>query len=229
MGEKIKLLIVEDNEEILDLIKLYKPDFIEIIEAKDGKEGLTKFKNEQIDIIVLDLMLPLMNGYDVLKNIRESSKIPVIILSSKNLDIEIILGLDKGADDYMVKPFNPMELFARVNALLRRSEYVKETNNIIISSNLKLDQATCEVFKADRKIELTAQEYKLLEFFMLNKNKVLTKPVLLDRVWKNDFYDENVVTVYVSRLREKLGNKPSGQNYILTIRGLGYKFDDENK
>ena len=125
MKNNIRLLVIEDNEEIIDLIKLYKPRSMDIFDAKDGKEGLKLFYEEKFDLIILDLMLPILDGYEVLKKIRETSDIPIIILSSKNLDFEIILGLDKGADDYVVKPFNPMELFARVNALLRRVDSKK--------------------------------------------------------------------------------------------------------
>ncbi|BFL75669.1 response regulator [Finegoldia sp. BIOML-A2] len=226
MKNNIKLLIVEDNEEIIDLIKLYKPDNFYIKEAKDGKEGLKEFSKEIFDIIVLDLMLPIADGYEVLEKIREKSNIPVIILSSKNLDFEIILGLDKGADDYIVKPFNPMELFARVNALLRRLSFSEKDNKIITCDNLELNRDSCEVFKNGKKIDLTGQEFKLLEFFMINKNIVFTKNIIMERVWENDYYDENVVSVYISRIREKIGKNSDGENYIVTIRGLGYKFDD---
>lgn len=226
MKNNIKLLIIEDNEEIIDLIKLYKPDNFYIKEAKDGKEGLKDFSKEIFDIVVLDLMLPKVDGYEVLEKIREKSNIPVIILSSKNLDFEIILGLDKGADDYIVKPFNPMELFARVNALLRRLSFSEKDYKIITCDNLELNRDSCEVFKNRKKIDLTGQEYKLLEFFMLNKNIVFTKNIIMERVWENDYYDENVVSVYISRIREKIGKNSDGENYIVTIRGLGYKFDD---
>lgn len=226
MKNNIKLLIIEDNEEIIDLIKLYKPDNFYIKEAKDGKEGLKEFSKEIFDIIVLDLMLPVVDGYEVLEKIREKSNIPIIILSSKNLDFEIILGLDKGADDYIVKPFNPMELFARANALLRRLGFSEEENKIIICDNLKLNKDSCEVFKNSNKINLTGREFKLLEFFMINKNIVFTKNTIIEKAWGNDYYDENVVSVYISRIREKLGKKSNGKNYIVTIRGLGYKFND---
>lgn len=226
MKNNIKLLIIEDNEEIIDLIKLYKPDNFYIKEAKDGKEGLKDFSKEIFDIVVLDLMLPKVDGYEVLEKIREKSNIPVIILSSKNLDFEIILGLDKGADDYIVKPFNPMELFARVNALLRRLSFSEKDYKIITCDNLELNRDSCEVFKNRKKIDLTGQEYKLLEFFMINKNIVFTKNIIMERVWENDYYDENVVSVYISRIREKIGKNSDGENYIVTIRGLGYKFDD---
>ena len=226
MKNNIKLLIIEDNEEIIDLIKLYKPDNFYIKEAKDGKEGLKDFSKEIFDIVVLDLMLPKVDGYEVLEKIREKSNIPVIILSSKNLDFEIILGLDKGADYYIVKPFNPMELFARVNALLRRLSFSEKDNKIITCDNLELNRDSCEVFKNRKKIDLTGQEFKLLEFFMINKNIVFTKNIIMERVWENDYYDENVVSVYISRIREKIGKNSDGENYIVTIRGLGYKFDD---
>ena len=175
---KIKLLIIEDNGDIIDLIKLYKPESMEIYDAKDGKQGLKLFGEEKFDLIILDLMLPILDGYQVLKKIRETSDIPIIILSSKNLDFEIILGLDKGADDYVVKPFNPMELFSRVNALLRRVDS-KNNNKIIKSGNLELNIETCEVFRSGKIIDLTGQEYKLLEFLMNNKNKVFTTDILL--------------------------------------------------
>lgn len=226
MKNNIRLLVIEDNEEIIDLIKLYKPDNFFMKEAKNGKEGLKEFSKEIFDIVVLDLMLPIVDGYEVLEKIREKSDIPIIILSSKNLDFEIILGLDKGADDYIVKPFNPMELFARVNALLRRLSFSEKDNKIITCDNLELNRDSCEVLKNRKKIDLTGQEFKLLEFFMINKNIVFTKNIIMERVWENDYYDENVVSVYISRIREKIGKNSNGENYIVTIRGLGYKFDD---
>lgn len=225
MKNNLKLLIIEDNDEIIDLIKLYKPNNFYIKEAKDGKQGLLEFSKEDFDIIVLDLMLPVLNGYKVLEEIREISSVPIIILSSKNLDFEIILGLDKGADDYIVKPFNPMELFARINALLRRLSYLEQGNRLIKYDDLQLDQKSCEVLKKGEIVDLTGQEYKLLEFFMINNKMVLTRNIILDNVWKGEFYDENIVPVYVSRIREKIGLKSNGKQYIITIRGLGYKFD----
>ncbi|MDY3006777.1 response regulator transcription factor [Anaerococcus porci] len=225
MKNNIRLLVIEDNEEIIDLIKLYKPDNFFMKEAKNGKEGLKEFSKEIFDIVVLDLMLPIVDGYEVLEKIREKSNIPIIILSSKNLDFEIILGLDKGADDYIVKPFNPMELFARVNALLRRLSFSEKDNKKIACDNLELNRDSCEVLKNRKKIDLTGQEFKLLEFFMVNKNIVFTKNIIMERVWENDYYDENVVSVYISRIREKIGKNSDGENYIVTIRGLGYKFD----
>ncbi|HAQ5159142.1 TPA: response regulator transcription factor [Enterococcus faecium] len=226
MKNNIRLLVIEDNEEIIDLIKLYKPDNFFMKEAKNGKEGLKEFSKEIFDIVVLDLMLPIVDGYEVLEKIREKSNIPIIILSSKNLDFEIILGLDKGADDYIIKPFNPMELFARVNALLRRLSFSEKDNKIITCDNLELNRDSCEVLKNGKKIDLTGQEFKLLEFFMINKNIVFTKNIIMERVWENDYYDQNVVSVYISRIREKIGKNSDGENYIVTIRGLGYKFDD---
>ena len=226
MAKIIKLLIIEDNEDIIDLIKLYKPESMEIFDAKDGRQGLKFFDEEKFDLIILDLMLPILDGYQVLKKIRETSDIPIIILSSKNLDFEIILGLDKGADDYVVKPFNPMELFARVNALLRRGDS-KNNNKTIKSGNLELNMETCEVFRSGKIIDLTGQEYKLLEFLMQNKNKVFTTDILLERIWNdNEYYDNNIVSVYISRLRDKIGDRDCEKKHIITIRGLGYKFND---
>ena len=226
MAKIIKLLIIEDNEDIIDLIKLYKPESMEIFDAKDGRQGLKFFDEEKFDLIILDLMLPILDGYQVLKKIRETSDIPIIILSSKNLDFEIILGLDKGADDYVVKPFNPMELFARVNALLRRVDS-KKNNKTIKSGNLELNMETCEVFRSGKIIDLTGQEYKLLEFLMKNKNKVFTTDILLERIWNdNEYYDNNIVSVYISRLRDKIGDRDCEKKHIITIRGLGYKFNE---
>ena len=226
MKNNIRLLVIEDNEEIIDLIKLYKPRSMDIFDAKDGKEGLKLFYEEKFDLIILDLMLPILDGYQVLKKIRETSDIQIIILSSKNLDFEIILGLDKGADDYIVKPFNPMELFARVNALLRRVDS-KNNNKIIKSGNLELNMETCEVFRSGKIIDLTGQEYKLLEFLMKNKNKVFTTDILLERIWNdNEYYDNNIVSVYISRLRDKIVDRDCEKKHIITIRGLGYKFND---
>ena len=227
MTKIIKLLIIEDNEDIIDLIKLYKPGSMDIFDAKDGRQGLKLFYEEKFDLIILDLMLPILDGYQVLKKIRETSDIPIIILSSKNLDFEIILGLDKGADDYVVKPFNPMELFARVNALLRRVDSKKNNNITIKSGDLELNMETCEVFRSGKIIDLTGQEYKLLEFLMKNKNKVFTTDILLERIWNdNEYYDNNIVSVYISRLRDKIGDRDCEKKHIITIRGLGYKFND---
>ena len=227
MKNNIRLLVIEDNEEIIDLIKLYKPESMEIFDAKDGRQGLKFFDEEKFDLIILDLMLPILDGYQVLKKIRETSDIAIIILSSKNLDFEIILGLDKGADDYVVKPFNPMELFARVNALLRRVDSKNNNNKTIKSGNLELNMETCEVFRSGKIIDLTGQEYKLLEFLMQNKNKVFTTDILLERIWNdNEYYDNNIVSVYISRLRDKIGDRDCEKKHIITIRGLGYKFNE---
>lgn len=225
------VLIVDDEKEIVELIDFYlKNNEYNTFRAFNGKEALEIFAREQIDIIILDIMMPKVDGKEVLRKIREKKNTPIIFLSAKGEDIDKIDGLFLGADDYLAKPFNPIELIARVKALLRRSILLnnqpKESTSIIINGNLKLNEKTCKVYRDNDELQLTSFEYKLIYFFMKNKNKVFTKGQLYEKVWDQSYLgDEKIIMVYISKLRDKIENNPKEPKYIKTIRGLGYMFE----
>jgi len=226
------VLIVDDEVEIVELIDFYMGNNgYKTYKAYNGNEALEIFEKETIDIIVLDIMMPGCSGKEVLRRIRQKSGVPILFLSAKGEDMDKIDGLFLGADDYMSKPFNPMELIARVNALLRRSCIFNNNNNkpntsITIIDNLKLDEELCRAYKNDIELELTAFEYKLLVFLIKNKNKVFTKGQLYEQVWDEAYLgDERIIMVYISKLRDKIEDNSKEPKYIKTIRGLGYMFE----
>lgn len=233
MEQKLTILIVEDSLDIVELIKLYlENERFHYMIAGDGKKALQIIHGEKIDLIVLDLMIPIVNGYEVLKKVREKYNLPIIILSSKNMDNDIILGLNLGADDYVTKPFNPLELMARIKAQLRRfhklgaGEITEEEPDIRVQ-DLLLKCRECQLYKRGEYIELTYMEYKLLKFLMSDPGRVYTKKQLFTHVWDEDvLYSENTIMVYISKLREKMEDNPKEPKYIKTVRGLGYKFDE---
>ena len=225
------IMIVEDSKEIVDLIKLYlEQEEYNVFEAEDGEKALEIFDKEEIELVVLDLMLPKLNGYEVLKKIRKKSKVPIIILSAKNQDNEKILGLKLGADDYMTKSFNPLELVARIQAQIRRYyEFggAKECEEErIVIGNLTLDQKECKLYREEREIILTYTEYKLLKMLMSQPGRVFTKEQIFEYVWESEYlYTDNTVVVYISKLREKIEYNPKEPKFITTVRGLGYRFE----
>ena len=184
------ILIVEDSQEIIDLIKIYlEQEEYSIYEACDGESAINIFEKEEIHLVVLDIMLPKLNGYEVIKRLRKRSNVPVIILSAKNQDADKILGLNLGADDYLAKPFNPLELVARINAQMRRfydfgGSKEKQDEKVIIG-DLMLDQRECKLYKKDKEIDLTYMEYKLLKLFMTEPGRVFTKAQIFELVWES--------------------------------------------
>lgn len=228
-----KILVADDEAQIRDLLHLYlEKDGYEVIEASDGMEVLRLIQSEEIDLLILDIMMPGMDGYRVLRHIRENSNIPVIILSAKSEDADKILGLDMGADDYMTKPFQPLEAVARVNSNIRRfyalgagKDRQKEELSV---RDLRLDLRACLLWQGDRQIELTSVEYKIMKLFMENPGKVFTKQQLYEQGW-DDVYvvSDNNIMVCISKLRAKL-SADSGA-YIKTIRGLGYRLEQGKK
>ena len=187
------ILIVEDSQEIIDLIKIYlEQEEYSIYEACDGESAINIFEKEEIHLVVLDIMLPKLNGYEVIKRLRKRSNVPVIILSAKNQDADKILGLNLGADDYLAKPFNPLELVARINAQMRRfydfgGSKEKQDEKVIIG-DLMLDQRECKLYKKDKEIDLTYMEYKLLKLFMTEPGRVFTKAQIFELVWESEYY-----------------------------------------
>jgi len=225
----LNIMVVEDEVDLQNLLKLNLRDAgYTVFTASDGIEALSVMKVHKIDLAVLDVMMPKLDGFNLLRKIRETSKIPVIFLTARNDDMDKVLGLGLGADDYMIKPFSPSELIARVGAQLRRyNEYSsnKQTNTRIEIKNLILDEDSCLLYKDGRPIELNAKEYKLLLNFMTVPDKVFTKRQLYKAVWDDEFYfDDNTIMVHISHLRSKIESDPKNPEYIKTIRGIGYKF-----
>ncbi|MBQ3898816.1 MAG: response regulator transcription factor [Lachnospiraceae bacterium] len=222
-----KILIADDEAEIRSLIRLYlENESYEVLEAGNGLEALALFNKEHPDMCILDIMMPEMDGYGVLKKIRETSNIPVLILSAKDEYSEKILGLNLGADDYISKPFNPLEIAARVASQMRRYYKLGSGENrqpsTITFGDLTLDCDGCTLIRGDEKIELTTVEFKIMELFMGHPGKVFTKQQIYEHAWGEDYIiADNNIMVSISKLRTKLSDDPS--KYIKTLRGLGYK------
>lgn len=224
MMVKQKVLIVDDEVSIQELIRfnLDQAGFDTEV-ASDGLEAVEMHESYKPDLIVLDLMLPGKDGYDVCKEIRRTSNVPIIMLTAKETELERVLGLELGADDYMTKPFSPLELVARIKAVLRRaSGQETQDENEYKVGNIFLQVDTREVKVHDEPIDLTRKEFDLLHIFMQNMGKVLTREVLLQKVWGYEYEGETrTVDVHIRHLRRKLG--PEGETRIETIHGVGYK------
>ena len=228
-----RILIADDEAEIRDLLQLYlEKDGYEVLEAGDGLETLEMVKKEKPDLLILDIMMPGLDGYRVLRNIRESSNIPVIILSAKDSNADKILGLDLGADDYITKPFEPLEAVARVNSNIRRfyalgarTDGQRQVKELRVG-DLCLDLEVCVLYRGDQRIELTSIEFKILRMFMEEPGKVFTKQQIYEHAWEDEYMmSDNSVMVGISKLRAKLEH--DGKEYIKTIRGLGYRLEKE--
>jgi two-component system response regulator MprA len=221
----MRILVVDDDPEILSLLKRgLAYDGYEVDAAKDGAEALAKARDSEPDLVVLDVMMPGLDGIEVSKRLRQASQVPILMLTAKGTVADRVSGLDSGADDYLVKPFSFDELLARVRALLRRSQ--PREGEVLRFGDLSLDTATREVTRGNDAIELTVQEFDLLELFMLHPRQVLTRDRIYARVWGYDFGGEsNVIEVYVSYLRNKL--EAGGRSRLLhTVRGVGYVLKD---
>ncbi|HHU18084.1 MAG TPA: response regulator transcription factor [Clostridiales bacterium] len=225
-----KVLIIEDEKSISDIIKfnLVKEGF-EVETSYDGKEGLSKALSNKPDLILLDVMLPVMDGFQVCKKIRETNTIPIIMLTAKEEEVDKVLGLELGADDYITKPFGMRELIARIKANIRRTDLMKDLkdapSNIKYFGNLAIDLNRYEVRKNEKALELTLREFELLKYLAERENKVFSREQLLEEVWGYEYYgDIRTVDVTVRRLREKLEDDSSNPKYIMTKRGIGYYF-----
>ncbi|QHI72213.1 response regulator [Aminipila terrae] len=225
-----KVLIIEDEKAISDIIKFnLKKEGFEVDAAYDGQEGLGKALNTQPDLILLDVMLPSLDGFQVCKRVREGSTVPIIMLTAKEEEVDKVLGLELGADDYITKPFGMRELIARIKANLRRIELVSgaasDPSNVHDFGGLEIDMNRYEVRKNERVLELTLREFELLKYLAERENKVFSREQLLEEVWGYEYYgDIRTVDVTVRRLREKLEDDSSSPKYIMTKRGIGYYF-----
>ncbi|MCR5203311.1 MAG: response regulator transcription factor [Lachnospiraceae bacterium] len=225
----IKVLVVDDEKLIVKGIAFsLKQDGMEVDTAYDGKEALEKIEANKYDIILLDVMLPVHTGFEICQIVREYSDVPIIMLTAKGDDMDKILGLEYGADDYITKPFNILEVKARIKAILRRNtgnKPAEDTNSVFESKDLKIDCDSRRTFIADREINLTAKEFDLIELLMRHPNKVYSREDLLNTVWGYDYPgDVRTVDVHIRRLREKIEDNPSTPTYIHTKWGVGYYF-----
>lgn len=224
------ILIVEDDQDINNLISdALKKENYNVVQAFNGRQALEKY-NENCQLVILDLMLPYVDGIEVLRKIREKSNMPVIILSAKDEEADKVIGLSMGADDYMIKPFFVRELAARVKAQLRR--YVDYNNSevqkpMLQHDELKLDTLNYKIFKNNQELSLTKKEFELLKLFLSNPNKVFTKAQIFNNVWENEYLnDDNTVMVHIKRLRNKIEDNPNSPKYIITVWGIGYKLGE---
>ena len=227
MGKRI--LVVDDEKLIVKGIRFsLEQDGMEVDVAFDGEEALEYAKNTVYDLILLDVMLPKLNGFEVCQQIREFSNVPIIMLTAKSEDMDKILGLEYGADDYITKPFNILEVKARIKAIMRRTvskEEKEKKDTIIALKDLKLDRESRRVFIHEKEVNLTTKEFEVLELLLLNRGKVYSRDNLLKIIWGEEYPgDVRTVDVHIRRLREKIESNPSEPKYVQTKWGLGYFF-----
>ena len=225
-----KILIVEDEESVIDPLELLlSKEGFTIETARDGREALEKFEKVLPDLVLLDLMIPIISGTEVCRQIRAKSQVPIIMLTAKDTEVDKVVGLELGADDYIVKPYSKAELVARIKAVLRRQggEVTSEVSGVITAGPISIDIDRHLVMINGAATSLPLKEFELLELLLRNKGRVLTRTQLIDRVWGSDYFgDTKTLDVHIKRLRAKIENDPANPVYIQTIRGLGYKFED---
>ena len=229
--EKGKILIVDDEKDIRDLIEIYlKNEGYDVIKANTGLEAIQMVEKEKVDLIILDIMMPVVNGIDACIKIREQHNTPIIMLSAKVEDIDKILGLSVGADDYLAKPFNPLELIARVKAQLRRFTKLNTaftSSKVLEEGNLRMNLETGKVYKDQQEVLLTPTEFSILKLLWTNKGVVFKIETIYERVWGQEYFDNNnTVMVHIRKLREKIEDNPRIPDYIFTVWGVGYKFGE---
>jgi two-component system response regulator RegX3 len=223
-----KVLVVEDEQSLREpLVFMLEKEGYQVIEAEDGELALAKFDSERPDIILLDLMIPKLDGNQVCKRIRLSSNVPIIMLTAKDSEVDKVVGLEIGADDYVTKPYSTRELLARMKAVLRRKvEPAVATDSVLTVGELQLDSERHQVTLSGRPIAFPLKEFELLELLMENVNRVLTRGQIIDRVWgANYFGDTKTLDVHIKRIRSKIEEDPARPKYIQTVRGLGYKLE----
>ena len=225
-----RILIVDDEERMVRFIRLnLEHDGFQVLEAFNGTEAINKIRSNLPDLVLLDVMMPDMDGFEVLRIVREVSRVPVIMLTAKGEEEDRVRGLEMGADDYITKPFSPRELVSRVRAVLRRTEMVESPTHgpIEVDDRLKIDFDRREVWVEGRLVQLRPTEYRLLYHLVKNAGWVLTHDQILTKVWGYEYRDEpHYVRLYINYLRQKLEKDPANPKYILTERGVGYRFFD---
>jgi two-component system OmpR family response regulator len=229
-----KVLIAEDDKNLLDILKYnLEKEGYRVVTAQDGTNALEKTRSEMPDLIILDIMLPEIDGFEVCRIIRKEMTVPILMLTAKADEVDKIVGLELGADDYMTKPFSTRELLARIKAMLRRVEMVTESltastapSTVLDFGELKLDTARHVVTRNNTPVDLGPKEFDLLAFLMINRGQVFSRDTLLDKVWGYEFTgDTRTVDVHVRWLRQKIETNPEKPEYLRTVRGVGYKFE----
>lgn len=226
------ILLVEDDESIREMVEKYlRMEGFTITSASNGEEAVQKYLGTSFDLIILDIMMPKLDGLEVLKIIREKSALPILIMSAKDSDIDKAVGLGLGADDYIAKPFSMLELSARVKAAIRRattySNQVEAKQDMLVIGDLTIDIMNFSVMKKQQTVKLTSKEFAILKLFATNRQRVFTKQQIYQLIWNDAYYgDENIINVHMSRLREKIEDDPSNPQYIKTLWGIGYKLED---
>lgn len=224
------ILLVEDDSSIQEMVEKYliKEGF-QVTIASDGEEGVNTYLKGSFDLIILDIMMPKLDGLEVVRIIREKSAVPILMMSAKDTDVDKAVGLGLGADDYICKPFSMIELAARVKAGIRRStkySATEETEKMIQIGDLTIDPINFTVEKNGKSLKLTLKEFDILKLFVKNQNRVFTKAQIYTLVWNEEYYgDDNVINVHMRRLREKIESDPSNPEYIKTLWGIGYKLE----
>lgn len=227
----MNILIAEDEQDIRNLISLHmRKEKHNVYEACDGEQALKIFQNEKIDLILLDIMMPNINGISLIQKVRAVSTIPIICITAMGNDSDKVLALGLGADDYLVKPISPIELTARVESNIRRCyKYTVQKKNVCSTGELKLFTESFELYKGDKKIELNPKEFKIVQLLITNLGKVFTKKQIYEEVWEEMYIgDSNNIMVHLSHIREKIEDDPKNPIYIKTIRGIGYKIERIN-
>ncbi|PFE09266.1 response regulator transcription factor [Bacillus cereus] len=224
------ILLVEDDISIQEMVEKYliKEGF-QVTIASDGEEGVNTYLKGSFDLIILDIMMPKLDGLEVVRIIREKSAVPILMMSAKDTDVDKAVGLGLGADDYICKPFSMIELAARIKAGIRRStkySATEETEKMIQIGDLAIDPINFTVEKNGKPLKLTLKEFEILKLFVKNQNRVFTKAQIYTLVWNEEYYgDDNVINVHMRRLREKIESDPSNPEYIKTLWGIGYKLE----
>jgi two-component system, OmpR family, response regulator RegX3 len=223
-----RVLVVEDERNLREpLVYLLQKEGYDVIEAEDGNAALENFKNLGADLILLDLMLPGLSGNEVCRAIRVDSQVPIIMVTAKDTEIDKVVGLEIGADDYVTKPYSTRELLARMKAVLRRgSEPVVQESGVLRAGPVEMDIERHQVTVNGDRVQMPLKEFELLELLMENVNRVLTRGQIIDRVWGSNYFgDTKTLDVHVKRIRSKIEDDPSRPRHLLTVRGLGYKFE----
>ncbi|PES22582.1 DNA-binding response regulator [Bacillus anthracis] len=224
------ILLVEDDSSIQEMVEKYliKEGF-QVTIASDGEEGVNTYLKGSFDLIILDIMMPKLDGLEVVRIIREKSAVPILMMSAKDTDVDKAVGLGLGADDYICKPFSMIELAARVKAGIRRStkySATETTKKMIQIGDLTIDPINFTVEKNGKPLKLTLKEFEILKLFVKNQNRVFTKAQIYTLIWNEEYYgDDNVINVHMRRLREKIESDPSNPEYIKTLWGIGYKLE----
>ena len=225
-----RVLVVEDEKSLREpLVYLLQKEGYDVVEAEDGSQAVSVFEEFGADMILLDLMLPGMSGNEVCRHIRNTSQVPIIMLTAKDSEIDKVVGLEIGADDYVTKPYSTRELLARMKAVLRRqaeSPVVQETPGILEVGAVRMDVDRHLVFVHGEKVSMPLKEFELLELLLENANRVLTRGQIIDRVWGSNYFgDTKTLDVHIKRIRSKIEDDPARPEHLLTVRGLGYKYE----